>query len=98
MPRTCCCCARRLLDDASPTPTVYINWGKYGEYVLKMAPDGESMTGSAKGQPDNWRKAARLRGLDEPAAPKSASSKGKRDREGCGGCKKGCGQCGGEDD
>ena len=48
-------------DVASDTPTVYIDWGKYGEYELKMAPNGESMAGSAKGQPDNWRKAKRLR-------------------------------------
>ena len=72
------------------TPTVYIDWGQYGEYELKMAEDGESMTGSAKGQPDNWRKASRLRGLSEPRDPEL----GKRGRDGCGGCKIGCGECG----
>ena len=78
-------------DAESEVPTVYINWAKYGEYELKISPDGESMEGSAKDQPDNWRKAFRIRGLGE--APK------KRDRdEGCGGCKKGCGACGRGDD
>ena len=80
----------RLEDAGSPTPTVYINWGKYGEYELTMAPDGESMEGSAKGNPEQWRKAARLRGLDTPK---------KRGRDdGCGGCKKGCGGCGRDDE
>lgn len=52
------------LDNAdSATPSLYINWGKYGEYDLIIAADGESMTGSAKGQPDNWRKMTRLRTL-----------------------------------
>ena len=73
-------------DDAA----VYINWGKYGEYELKMAADGESMTGSAKGRPENWRKAERLRSLGDASNP----FKNKRSREGCGGCKKGCGECG----
>ena len=36
-----------------------INWGKYGEYELRMAADGLSMDGCAKGQPTNWRKATR---------------------------------------
>ena len=81
----------RLDDAESDSPTVYINWGKFGEYELKIAPDGESMVGSAKGQPDNWRKAERTQHLSE------ASSK-KRGREGCGGCKKGCGDCGREND
>ena len=81
----------RLDDAESEVPTVYINWGKYGEYELRMAPDGASMEGSAKGQPDNWRKAFRLRGLGEHAK--------KRDRgENCGGCKKGCNECGRGDD
>ena len=54
------------LDHAdSPTPTVFINWGKYGEYVLTIAEDGQTMSGSAKGQPDNWRKATRTRTLGE---------------------------------
>jgi hypothetical protein len=35
--------------------------GKYGEYELVLAEDGETMAGSAKGVPDNWRKAKRLR-------------------------------------
>ena len=80
------------MDNAdSETPTIYINWGKFGEYELKVAPDGVSMTGSAKGQPDNWRTATRLRGLHEP--PDRSK---KRIRDGCGGCKKGCGECGRE--
>ena len=45
------------LDNADlPTPTIYINWGKYGEYELEVAADGLSAVGSAKGQPDKWRK------------------------------------------
>ena len=35
----------RMNDIESDTPTVYIDWGKYGEYELKMAPNGESMAG-----------------------------------------------------
>ena len=53
----------RLDNDESPTPSVYINWGKYGEYVLTIAEDGQTMSGSAKGQPDNWRKMKRLKAL-----------------------------------
>ena len=83
----------RLQDADSDTPTVYIDWGKYGKYELKMSEDGEDMAGSAKGQPENWRRASRVRGLDElPNVLK------KRSREGCGGCKKGCGECGRGDD
>merc|ERR1719263_2191246 len=52
-----------MVDDASATPTVHINWGKYGEYELKIEADGKSMSGSAKGQPDNWRKAKWLQAL-----------------------------------
>ena len=85
----------RIEDVESDTPTVYINWGKYGEYELKMAPDGESMTGSAKGELAAWRKAVRLRGIDKLPTPEKW--KNKRGREGCGGCKKGCGECGRED-
>jgi len=55
----------RLENAENPTPTVYVNWGKYGEYELVMAADGETMAGSAKGQPDNWRKAQRLRPLGD---------------------------------
>ena len=40
-----------------------INWGKYGTYQLTLAADGESMSGSVKGQPSSWRKATRLRSL-----------------------------------
>jgi len=50
----------RLMDADSPTPTVYINWGKYGEYELQVAADGASAVGSAKGQPDKWRKMTNL--------------------------------------
>ena len=53
----------RLDNSESPTPTVYINWGKYGEYELVISADGTSMAGSAKGQPDNWRKAVFVRKL-----------------------------------
>ena len=49
------------LDNADlPTPTIYINWGKYGEYELEVAADGLSAVGSAKGQPDKWRKMTNL--------------------------------------
>jgi len=59
-----------LVDDADGdpyTPSVHINWGKFGKYVLKMSADGKSMEGSAEGQPDNWRKAKRMRFLNNPA-------------------------------
>merc|ERR1719502_1278440 len=52
-----------MLNDESPTPTVHIAWGKYGEYELVIAADGKTMAGSAKGQPDNWRKATRIKSL-----------------------------------
>ena len=52
-----------MLDEESPTPTVEIIWGKFGTYQLVIAEHGESMSGSAKGQPENWRKAERLRDL-----------------------------------
>ena len=47
----------------SPTPVVNINWGQFGNYQLVIAADGQSMAGSAVGQPDNWRKAQRIRAL-----------------------------------
>ena len=55
----------RFENEESATPTVYINWGKYGEYTMVVAADGMSMAGSAKDQPDNWRKATRTRTLGE---------------------------------
>jgi hypothetical protein len=42
---------------------VSINWGKYGEYELTIAPDGKSLEGGAKGAPANWRKATPIRSL-----------------------------------
>lgn len=93
----------RIKDVDASTPTVvHIAWGRYGEYELKMAPDGESMTGSAKGLPEQWRTATRLRAVDASTrrqaidAITAGTSKHKRDREGCGGCKKGCEGCGRE--
>jgi len=47
------------------TPTVHIDWGKYGKYDLVIAADGKSMSGSAVGQPDNWRKAQFTRFLSD---------------------------------
>ena len=55
--------AHRILNGESDTPTVEISWGKYGTYQLTLAADGESMSGSVKGQPSSWRKATRLRSL-----------------------------------
>ena len=78
----------RLEESESETPTVYINWGRYGEYELKMAHDGESMTGSAKGNAVEWRSAVRLRSLSEM---KQKSKR--RERESCHGCKAGCMEC-----
>ena len=52
-----------MLDEESDTPKVEIDWGKFGKYELTIAADGESMDGSAKGQPANWRKAKRLKAL-----------------------------------
>ena len=58
-----------------------------------MAADGDSMMGSAKGMPNEWRKAVRLRTI---SLSEALSAPKKRGREGCGGCKKGCGECGRE--
>ena len=44
-----------------------ISWGAYGEYELRMAPDGQSAEGCLKGQPSNWRKMRLLRPLDAAA-------------------------------
>jgi len=57
----------KILNDETDTPKVEINWGKFGTYELTIAADGESMDGSAKGQPENWRKAKRLRSLGQVA-------------------------------
>ena len=52
------------LDGAdTPTPTVYINWGKYGEYELTLEADGSAASGSVKGRPANWRKMRNLGAL-----------------------------------
>jgi len=49
------------LDDAdTATPTLYINWGKFGEYELEIAADGASASGSVKGRPEDWRKMKNL--------------------------------------
>lgn len=58
----------RLDNDDTPTPLCYINWGKYGEYELVLSADGQTMAGSAKGVPDNWRKAKRIQALGDAAA------------------------------
>lgn len=50
--------------------TVYINWGAYGEYELILDDAGDSMAGSVKGQPENWRKAVRKGPLEEAVAAK----------------------------
>ena len=42
---------------------IHISWGKYGNYELIVADDGQSMAGSAVGQPTNWRKATRVKTL-----------------------------------
>jgi len=49
-----------LFKDESVTPTVYINWGKYGEYLVKLAEDGSTFEGSVKGKESSWRKGRRL--------------------------------------
>ena len=52
------------LDNAdSATPTLYINWGKFGEYELEVAADGASASGSVKGRPADWRKMTLLGAL-----------------------------------
>lgn len=53
----------RLDDAESPTPTLYINWGKFGEYTLQVAADGASASGSVKGRPDDWRRMKNLGSL-----------------------------------
>jgi len=50
----------RLDNAESPTPTLFINWGKYGEYELDVAADGLSAAGSVKGRPDSWRRMKNL--------------------------------------
>ena len=53
-----------MVDGCDPeTPEIEINWGKFGDYVMTIAKDGQSMTGSAKNDKSNWRKATRLREL-----------------------------------
>jgi len=47
------------------TPTVHIDWGKFGNYDLVVAADGKSMDGHATGNPENWRKATFIRFLSE---------------------------------
>ena len=53
----------KISNGESPSPTIDIDWGKFGKYTLTIAADGESMSGSATGQPDNWRKAQRKSAL-----------------------------------
>ena len=53
----------RLQNADSPTPTVFINWGTYGQYELELTVDASSAAGSVKGQPDNWRRMTYLGAL-----------------------------------
>lgn len=57
----------RLESDTSTTPTLKIDWGKYGKYELVIDASGQSMSGSAEGQPTNWRKLKRVRALGQVA-------------------------------
>jgi len=50
----------RLDNAETATPTLYINWGKFGEYELEIAADGSSASGSVKGRPEDWRKMKNL--------------------------------------
>ena len=56
-----------LPNGESASPTVNIDWGKFGQYELVIAADGLTMSGSAKGKPENWRKAIRLKALGDVA-------------------------------
>ena len=42
---------------------IAINWDKYGEYDMTLDLPTMTMTGSKRGQPDNWRRATFLRTL-----------------------------------
>mmetsp|Transcript_371 Transcript_371/g.942 ORF Transcript_371/g.942 Transcript_371/m.942 type:complete len:199 (-) Transcript_371:252-848(-) len=53
----------RLVGDSPDEPTLEIAWGQYGDYELKIDASGETMTGSAKGEPSNWRRAKRISGV-----------------------------------
>ena len=53
----------RLKHAESATPTLYINWGKFGEYELVVSEDGSSASGSVKGRPAQWRKMKNLGAL-----------------------------------
>ena len=53
----------RLQNAESATPTLFINWGKFGEYELVIAEDGSSASGSVKGRPEQWRKMKNLGAL-----------------------------------
>lgn len=53
----------RLENAETATPTVYVNWGPYGEYELEIAADGSSASGSVKGRPEDWRKMKKLGSL-----------------------------------
>jgi len=55
----------KLKDGDKPTPTINIDWGKYGKYDLVIDEKGENMTGSAVGNPGNWRKAKRIGKMNE---------------------------------
>ena len=47
-------------EDDSLTPTVYINFGKFGEYMIKFDAAGVTGEGAAKGDASNWRKMERI--------------------------------------
>jgi len=55
----------RLDHGETPTPTLFIDWGKYGKYELVIDADGQSMSGGAKGNMSNWRKGKRVGKMGE---------------------------------
>ena len=51
------------LDSHGSSNAIEIEWGKYGRYQLTVDAERKSMTGSAKGQPEDWRRASYARDL-----------------------------------
>ena len=43
--------------------TIFIDWGNYGKYELKVDAANSSMEGSVQGKPAQWRKATLLQAI-----------------------------------
>ena len=75
---------RRLLNDSAAEPTVYINWGKFGEYELKLAADGEDAevlleAGASLAKTDAGGKTASDHASEHPTVLALLAEAGQRD-------------------